>query len=96
MHRPFDGDPEHETDHRDETPEPEREVPVAERTGQRDRDGGGQSGATRDLEAGVAYNGTPARPMRESLKLQVLLGKLPEMYDAYKKSLKPPVTGKDS
>jgi UDP-3-O-[3-hydroxymyristoyl] glucosamine N-acyltransferase len=43
-----------------------------------------QSGIMSDVPAGTVMFGYPARPHRESFKLQVLYSKLPEIYDALK------------
>lgn len=40
---------------------------------------GAKSGVSNDLEAGQAYSGIPAMPHRDWLKVQAVLGKLPEM-----------------
>jgi UDP-3-O-[3-hydroxymyristoyl] glucosamine N-acyltransferase len=45
---------------------------------------GAQSGIMSDVPAGTVMFGYPARPHRESFKLQVLYGKLPEIYAALK------------
>jgi len=39
----------------------------------------GRSGVTKSLDGGVVYAGFPARPMREDLKKQASLSKLPQM-----------------
>lgn len=39
----------------------------------------GRTGAIKDLEGGVVYMGMPARPMREELKKQAGLGRLPKL-----------------
>lgn len=43
-----------------------------------------QSGVMGDVEPKAMVFGSPARPHREAMKLQALLGKLPEIYDAFK------------
>lgn len=45
----------------------------------------GQSGVTADLPSKSIVKGYPPRPLQESLKIQVLVGKLPELYDRIKK-----------
>ncbi len=44
-----------------------------------------QTGVMSDIEKGKIVFGYPARPHREAMKLQVLFGRLPEMYDTLKK-----------
>ena len=41
---------------------------------------GAQSGVTSHLPAGQAFFGTPARPMKDTLKIMAIEGKLPELY----------------
>ena len=51
-----------------------------------------QSGIPNDVPAGSIVFGTPARPINEERKIQVIIGKLPEIYDdfrAMKKRLAP-------
>ena len=43
-----------------------------------------QSGITSDIPDGAQIKGYPARPMREALKIAMLQGKLPEIYDRLK------------
>jgi UDP-3-O-[3-hydroxymyristoyl] glucosamine N-acyltransferase len=43
-----------------------------------------QSGVINDVEPKAVLFGSPARPHREGMKIQALLGKLPEIYDAFK------------
>ncbi len=43
-----------------------------------------QSGIMNDVKAGEILFGSPARPHRETLKIQAVLGKLPELYDTVK------------
>jgi UDP-3-O-[3-hydroxymyristoyl] glucosamine N-acyltransferase len=43
-----------------------------------------QSGIMNNVEPGAVMFGTPARPHRETMKLQAIYGKLPEIYDAFK------------
>ncbi len=43
-----------------------------------------QSGVTCDIPAGQAYFGTPARPMKEMLRILAVQGKLPEIYKELK------------
>lgn len=45
---------------------------------------GAQTGVMGDVEPGKVLFGSPARPHRESLKLQALYGRLPELFDAVK------------
>jgi len=45
---------------------------------------GAQSGITNDVPAGQAYFGSPARPMKETLKIMAIENKLPEMYKELK------------
>ncbi|OGR91615.1 MAG: UDP-3-O-(3-hydroxymyristoyl)glucosamine N-acyltransferase [Elusimicrobia bacterium RIFCSPLOWO2_01_FULL_59_12] len=45
---------------------------------------GAQAGVIGDVEPGAVLWGTPARPHRETMKLQAIFGKLPEIYDALK------------
>ncbi len=47
-----------------------------------------QSGVPNDVPAGSIIFGSPARPIREERKIQVIIGKLPEIYDDYKKRKK--------
>jgi len=44
-----------------------------------------QTGVMNNVPAKSTVFGSPARPHRQAMKLQVLIAKLPEMYDAYKK-----------
>ncbi len=44
-----------------------------------------QSGVPNDVPAGSIIFGSPARPIREERKIQVIIGKLPEIYDDIKK-----------
>jgi UDP-3-O-[3-hydroxymyristoyl] glucosamine N-acyltransferase len=43
-----------------------------------------QTGIMNDVEPGAVLFGSPARPLREAMKLQAIYGKLPEIYDAIK------------
>jgi UDP-3-O-[3-hydroxymyristoyl] glucosamine N-acyltransferase len=43
-----------------------------------------QTGVMSDVEPGSVLFGTPARPIRQAMKLQALIGKLPEIYDAFR------------
>jgi len=43
-----------------------------------------QSGLMNDVNPGELMFGSPARPHKEAMKIQALLGKLPEMYDTLK------------
>jgi UDP-3-O-[3-hydroxymyristoyl] glucosamine N-acyltransferase len=43
-----------------------------------------QTGVMSDVEAGKTMFGSPARPYREAFKLQALVGRLPELFDAVK------------
>jgi UDP-3-O-[3-hydroxymyristoyl] glucosamine N-acyltransferase len=43
-----------------------------------------QSGIMSDVPAGSVVFGSPARPHREAMKLQALLSRLPEMFEAFK------------
>jgi UDP-3-O-[3-hydroxymyristoyl] glucosamine N-acyltransferase len=43
-----------------------------------------QSGIMNNVEPGAVLFGTPARPHRETMKLQAIYGKLPEIYDTLK------------
>ena len=45
---------------------------------------GAQSGITGDIPAGQAYFGSPARPMKETLKIMAIEAKLPEIYKELK------------
>ena len=45
-----------------------------------------QTGVMSDVPPKAVLFGTPSRPHREAMKLQVLFSKLPEMYEAFKKS----------
>ena len=45
---------------------------------------GAQSGVTNDIPAGEAYFGSPARPMKETLKIMAIESKLPEIYKELK------------
>lgn len=45
-----------------------------------------QTGVMSDVPPKSILFGSPARPHREAMKLQALFGKLPEMYEAFKKS----------
>lgn len=44
-----------------------------------------QSGVPNDVPAGSIIFGSPARPIREERKIQVIVGRLPEIYDDVKK-----------
>lgn len=44
-----------------------------------------QSGVMHDLPAGATVFGSPARPHAEAMKIQALLGKLPALYQAWKR-----------
>jgi UDP-3-O-[3-hydroxymyristoyl] glucosamine N-acyltransferase len=44
----------------------------------------GQSGITTDLPANSKVKGYPPRPLQEALRVEVLIGKLPELYDRIK------------
>lgn len=44
-----------------------------------------QSGIPNDVPAGSIIFGSPARPIREERKIQVIIGRLPEIYDDLKK-----------
>lgn len=48
----------------------------------------GQSGVMSDLEPGTVVFGSPARPHREAMKIQAILGKLPEIYQTIKEMKK--------
>ena len=43
-----------------------------------------QSGVTSDVPAGQAYFGSPARPMKETLRIMAIESKLPEIYKELK------------
>jgi UDP-3-O-[3-hydroxymyristoyl] glucosamine N-acyltransferase len=43
-----------------------------------------QSGITKDVPAGAVLSGRHARPMREALKIEVLEGRLPELFERLK------------
>lgn len=43
-----------------------------------------RTSVTKDLKAGSLVKGYPARPINEELKIQTLVGKLPEIYDRLK------------
>jgi UDP-3-O-[3-hydroxymyristoyl] glucosamine N-acyltransferase len=45
----------------------------------------GRTSVTKDLEKGSQVKGYPARPLAEELKIQTLVGKLPELYKLLKK-----------
>jgi len=45
---------------------------------------GAQSGLMSDVEPGKVMFGSPARPHREAFKLQALMSRLPELFDAVK------------
>jgi UDP-3-O-[3-hydroxymyristoyl] glucosamine N-acyltransferase LpxD len=44
----------------------------------------GRSGITSDLPSNVQVKGYPPRPIQEALKIEVLMGKLPELYERLK------------
>ena len=46
-----------------------------------------QTGVMSDVEPKAVVFGSPARPHREAMKLQAILSKLPEIYDAVKGKL---------
>src|SRR4029077_7119185 len=43
-----------------------------------------QSGVMSDVEPGAILFGSPARPLKQAMKLQAIYGKLDEMYEALK------------
>jgi UDP-3-O-[3-hydroxymyristoyl] glucosamine N-acyltransferase len=43
-----------------------------------------QSGIMNNVEPGAVLFGSPARPHRETMKIQAILSKLPELYDTVK------------
>ncbi|MBI3292077.1 MAG: UDP-3-O-(3-hydroxymyristoyl)glucosamine N-acyltransferase [Elusimicrobia bacterium] len=47
-----------------------------------------QSGVMDDLPDGAVVFGSPARPHQEAMKIQALLGKLPELYQSWKRFMK--------
>ena len=49
---------------------------------------GGGSNVYKSLEPGSVVWGSPAKPVNEEKRIQVLIKKLPEMYNAIKKFIK--------
>ncbi|MEE8424958.1 MAG: UDP-3-O-(3-hydroxymyristoyl)glucosamine N-acyltransferase [Elusimicrobiota bacterium] len=49
-----------------------------------------QTGVISNVEPKTVLFGSPGRPYREAMKIQALLGKLPDMYSSFKKFLKKP------
>ncbi len=47
-----------------------------------------QSGIPNDVPAGSIVFGSPARPIQEERKIQVIIGKLPQIYDDFRKMKK--------
>ncbi len=43
-----------------------------------------QTGVTKDIDAGQSVKGWPARPLNEALQIQVLMGRLPELFKKLK------------